>query len=93
MVEIAQRLPGLLQRRLAREGERLSSRERSVAALDPRRVLRRGYSLSYDESGRLIRSASQLKAGQPLKSVFAEGSAESRVERVENEPSDGEERP
>lgn len=54
----------------------------TVRALDPRRVLERGYSLTYDERGRLLRSTGGVSVGQVLRTVLAEGEIDTRVEAL-----------
>jgi exodeoxyribonuclease VII large subunit len=58
--------------RLARAGE-------SLRLLSPYGVLERGYSLTVDETGAVVRSASELKSGDRLLTRFAEGEASSVV--------------
>ena len=62
--------------------ERLASLEARLQALDPRRVLERGYAWLADESGRAVQSVSQLSPGQGLQAVLADGSAEIEVRRI-----------
>jgi exodeoxyribonuclease VII large subunit len=69
------RLHPLIQRRLLI----LRGLARQLVALDPRRILSRGFSLSYAADGALIRSAGDLTAGSLLRSVFADGEATSTV--------------
>jgi exodeoxyribonuclease VII large subunit len=69
--------------------ERLATRRRSIAtcearlgALSPRRVLERGYCLVRRPDGTLLRAATSLAAGDPIRVEFARGDADARVERV-----------
>jgi exodeoxyribonuclease VII large subunit len=67
---------------IAARGEKLASLEARLQALDPRRVLERGYAWLADESGRAVLSVGQLSPGQSLQAVLADGSAEVEVRRV-----------
>jgi len=61
--------------RLVAAGDRLR-------ALSPRLVLERGYSLVRRADGTLVRSARGLAVGEALAVEFAEGGADTRIERV-----------
>lgn len=54
-----------------------------LSALNPERVLQRGYSLVYDESGVVVRSAKQAAVGQKLQIHLAHGKLHTKVERKE----------
>jgi exodeoxyribonuclease VII large subunit len=68
------------QHHLERAALRVSSHETVVRALDPRRVLERGYSITRDTDGRVVRRASDLAAGALVETEVAEGRMISRVE-------------
>ncbi len=65
----------LVQRR--RQG--LDAVERELRAIDPRLVLKRGYSMTTNPSGELIRSAAEVKAGASIDTHFADGTIRSVV--------------
>lgn len=52
---------------------------RTLATLSPRRTLQRGYSITRTAQGRIVRSASDLKLGQPLTTELSHGSVHSTV--------------
>jgi exodeoxyribonuclease VII large subunit len=79
----AARLGPLASGHLAREGERVRSWRRLLTAYDVDRQLERGYTLTVDASGALIRSASDVGVDQEVMTRFADGSARSRVLSVE----------
>jgi exodeoxyribonuclease VII large subunit len=62
---------------------RFNSLTLQLQALSPLAVLERGYSLAYDEQGRIVTQACTLHAGALLTTRFAEGSAVSCVTKVE----------
>jgi exodeoxyribonuclease VII large subunit len=68
---------------LEREGDRVLSWRRLLAAYDVERQLERGYTITLDEDGRLVRSASELAPGRVLMTRFADGRALSEVKQVE----------
>lgn len=67
-------LPG----RLELQQERLSAMAEKVRLLDPLRVLKRGYSLTYHE-GKLLRSARGLTEGDELVTRLHDGDVKSKV--------------
>ena len=52
--------------------------DKSIAAADPVLILKRGYSLTR-LNGRAVKGASDLKKGDRLTTVFADGSVESEI--------------
>ncbi|MBO7589057.1 MAG: exodeoxyribonuclease VII large subunit [Bacteroidaceae bacterium] len=52
--------------------------DKTLAAADPSVILKRGYSLT-KQNGRAVRSASDLRKGDRLTTVFADGSVESEI--------------
>lgn len=54
----------------------------SLQALSPLAVLQRGYALVQDEAGVLVRSATQLRAGQAVETRLGEGSFQSTVTAI-----------
>ena len=79
--------------RLSAAGERKVSGYRqafvrlasALDAMSPLRVLTRGYSLTEDASGKLIRASSQLRPGDRVHLRFAEGGARCTVDAVESD--------
>ncbi len=65
---------------LDRADERLHSWRRLLAAYDVDRQLERGYSLTTNAEGVLVRSASELAERQEIVTRFADGTVRSRVE-------------
>jgi exodeoxyribonuclease VII large subunit len=53
----------------------------ALAGLDPTAVLQRGYSITYDGNGAVIRDASSVRVGERLKTTLARGSIESEVKK------------
>jgi exodeoxyribonuclease VII large subunit len=63
--------------------ERLAALRRELDALDPRRVLERGYAVVSAADGTVVRRAGQVAPGDMLDVALAVGRLSSRVEQVE----------
>ena len=78
---ISERLMTHLGRIRDREHARLARGSTVLAALDPSATLKRGFSITRSEDGRVVSSASAVKPGDRLKTQVADGEIESQVER------------
>jgi exodeoxyribonuclease VII large subunit len=76
----AARLVPLSTGHLAKGDERVRSWRRLMTAYDVDRQLERGYTLTLDDAGRLVRSAESVGVGQNITTRFADGTLQSRVE-------------
>lgn len=74
------RLMPSLNLALVKAEARLGRAEESLRLLSPYGVLDRGYSLTVDASGAVVRDASSLKKGDRIRTRFAAGEASSVVE-------------
>ncbi|ANH66525.1 exodeoxyribonuclease VII large subunit [Mitsuaria sp. 7] len=79
---LAERLDRALPQQAQRGAHRLDALEARLQALDPRQVLARGYAWLDDGQGRALSSVDQLREGQDLRAVLADGEAELKVGRV-----------
>lgn len=77
------RIAPLCSNALERHEERLYSTRRLIDAYDVDRQLERGYTLTLDDRGQVVRSAAAVHAGQLLRTRFADGTARSVVESVD----------
>jgi exonuclease VII large subunit len=68
---------------LYRQGDRVLSWRRLLAAYDVDRQLERGYTITLDEDGSLVRSAVGLAPETVLLTRFADGTVRSKVRDVE----------
>ena len=59
---------------------RLDSLEARLDSIGPLEVLRRGFSLTQDSSGKVVRTSKQVKEGEHIRTVLADGTIESTVE-------------
>ena len=80
------RLGSLCLAAVDRHEERLSSLHRLLGAYDVKRQLERGYTLTLDSEGRVVRSVTDIRHGQRLRTRFADGSARSVVDALERSP-------
>jgi len=74
------RLERGVQRRLDIAARQLDGLGLRLQLLDPRLVLQRGYALLIDEAGHPVTSAGQVRPGQALRGVLADGEVDLRVE-------------
>jgi exodeoxyribonuclease VII large subunit len=79
----AARLGPLTSGHLARQDERVRSWRRLLTAYDVDRQLERGYSLTLNSEGGLVRSAVEVGIGDEIVTRFADGTLRSRVESSE----------
>jgi exodeoxyribonuclease VII large subunit len=68
-----------LQRRVATMGQRLDRLEARLHALDPSRVLARGYAWLTDAEGRAVTTVKGLAVGDEVKAVLHDGTADVTV--------------
>jgi exodeoxyribonuclease VII large subunit len=66
-------------RQLARRRERLAAASALLGTLSPDATLARGYSITRDVTGRIVRSATELAPGDTLRTRFRDGETESVV--------------
>ncbi len=76
------RLAALPGRRLRAEDQRLDQWRRLLGAYDYQRQLERGYSVTRDASGRVVRSVRGVDAGALLRTRVSDGELVSAVEEV-----------
>jgi len=57
---------------------------RSLDAVSPLQTLQRGYSITRDKAGRVLRSSSALQIGNTIVSNLASGSVHSTVTKLEH---------
>lgn len=79
VISLTHRLGQAVVGAMPRYRGRLDMLERHLNAVGPQQVLRRGYTMTLDKSGRVIRSASQIHPNDRLTTQFADGQVESTV--------------
>ncbi|GHS95760.1 exodeoxyribonuclease 7 large subunit [Planctomycetales bacterium] len=78
-VVLRRALSALLERRR----ERYKLLDARLAALNPNAVLRRGFSITRNAAGKILRSAQEATTGEKLQITLADGEVSARVERAE----------
>ena len=76
---LEERLERSMDRRLQMLRERLAKTAATLHALSPLAVLARGYSVTMDESGQLIRTVDAVTSGDLIRTRFSDGTVESVV--------------
>ncbi len=79
-----------IAKRLREECAGLAAFAARLANLSPLALLAKGYSICADISGAVIRSAALMKAGDTVKIIMNDGSAEAVVKEVSHKPFFGE---
>jgi exodeoxyribonuclease VII large subunit len=79
---LAHRMRAAADHGLAQRAARLGALARSLVHLDPRAVLERGYGIVRDANGKIVRRSAGIAPGDLLDLTFAEGGAQTRVERT-----------
>ena len=80
---LGQQLQRAVQVRLQREPLRLEAAAQRLAAQDPARVLKRGYAWVESMDGRPVVSVGNLRPGQAVRAVWADGRVSAEVLTVE----------
>lgn len=70
-------------RNVEARGQRLRAAQRTLAALDPRSVLQRGYAIVRDSSGGIAKNALDLKVGERLDVELGRGHVQADVVRTD----------
>jgi exodeoxyribonuclease VII large subunit len=77
---VTDRIPPAARRSTVAAIERLDAIESRVAAVDPRRLLARGWSVTRDRDGSVVRTPAAVPAGSQLRTTVEAGEIISRVE-------------
>jgi exodeoxyribonuclease VII large subunit len=80
LADCARRAAELGRRGVATASLRVDGTERAVRALDPRRVLERGYTITRTADGRVVRAPADTAVGDEIVTELAQGRITSRVE-------------
>jgi exodeoxyribonuclease VII large subunit len=80
------RLAGPATRKLREQSRRLDAVTATVRALDPQRVLDRGYALALDADGKAVNTVAKVRPGDRIELRLADGRIGTTVDRVEKSP-------
>ncbi|RUO23639.1 exodeoxyribonuclease VII large subunit [Aliidiomarina iranensis] len=70
---------------LNRSNARMQANQQALGLVSPLQTLERGYTISFDNAGNIIRDVNHLKAGDQLRTRFANGEILSRIENIKPE--------
>jgi exodeoxyribonuclease VII large subunit len=70
---------------MAKRRQRVVTASAKLSLLSPENTLKRGYSITMDERGRVLRESDQAVTGEMMRTRLAKGAVVSRVERKEDE--------
>lgn len=87
--QLAQRLHRAMAMQVQRQNLRLGAAQERLQALDPHRVLQRGYAWVESADGRPVLSSHALRQGQAVRAVWADGRAQMEVLALEPLPPAG----
>ena len=79
VTDAGRRLNEALARGLERAHARLVRTEAHISALDPQRMLERGYSIAETADGVIVRDADTLAVGQDMRVTFARGAVRTEI--------------
>jgi exodeoxyribonuclease VII large subunit len=83
MMQLSARLAFAFSHRVHRCHAHLGQLQATLVSLDPAAVLERGYSITYDASGKVLRNASGVRVGERITTTLAKGRMESEVKKSE----------
>jgi exodeoxyribonuclease VII large subunit len=81
MTQLRARLAFAFSHRVHRGQAHLAQMQATLVSLDPTAVLARGYSITYNEDGNVLRSAASVREGERLRTRLAEGELDSEVKK------------
>jgi len=84
VLQLKARLAFALAHCVHRSSARLERLQAALAGLDPAAVLARGYSITYDAAGTVLRDAANVKEGEKLRTRLSRGELESEVRKKPN---------
>ena len=77
---------------LGRHDDRLDAAVARLRALDPARIVARGWSITYRDDGGLVRSVDAVEVGATLVTTLADGTLTSTVAKVDGATRSGDDR-
>lgn len=83
---LAQTLAAGMTHRLARWADEVHGLAGRLNALSPLAVLERGYSITFDAQGRILKEALGVQPGEVIQTRLHRGSLRSRVENIQRHP-------
>lgn len=84
--ELGRRLQLATRQGLERREKQLKHLDAILRTLGPDSSLQRGYSITFDAQGRILRSADEAKPGETITTRLAQGTIESLIQTIMKEP-------
>jgi exodeoxyribonuclease VII large subunit len=78
------RLQAAISRLLQQQSQHLMRLEQNLSHLSPHGVLNRGYALAQTTDGQIVRTTSQLSAGQTVQLTFGQGQADADITKIKS---------
>ncbi len=85
LVQMAYRLDTTFNRKLQVKQHHVQRLAQNLQHLNPGAVLTRGYAFVQDSTGAIIASSEQVRVGDDVKLTFGRGSAEAKINKINNE--------
>ncbi|HPS28383.1 MAG TPA: exodeoxyribonuclease VII large subunit [Candidatus Paceibacterota bacterium] len=82
LCQLEKTLPNNILNRLSSLKRNFDLKTKIFEGTDPEKPLKKGYSLIYDQDNHLIKEVKALKVGEKVKLKVKDGSAESRIEKI-----------
>lgn len=77
-----EQLKKTIQLRLQNSRTKIKSYQKLIELADPKNTLKRGFSITRDHSGKILRSVDDVEAGTGLVTLLADGQVHSKVDKV-----------
>ena len=78
-------LATLMQRAVAQKKQRFAHLAAALDAMSPLKVLSRGYSMTFDAQGHVVRSVRTLSCGDRITVRLADGRASAEVQEIQED--------
>ena len=85
LLDRSKRLTRAIRALVTKKSSRLGQLTRSLDTVSPLATLARGYSISYDDAGALLRSSDQAALGAKMRTKIADGLIVSTIDTIEKE--------
>lgn len=83
MDEMLRQMQNYMKTGIKHRSQELGTLAGRLSALSPLAILERGYSISFDETGELLKDAAKVKKGQTIKTRLKKGTLFSQVTKIE----------
>ncbi|MDP7006331.1 MAG: exodeoxyribonuclease VII large subunit [Phycisphaerales bacterium] len=80
LLTLKSKLQTVVTKEMSRCSATIETLNKHLVAIGPTAVLKRGFTITRDKSGKLVRSCRDVKKGQQIQTVLADGTIESKVE-------------